>query len=311
MFKRIFFEGGKIIMEKNEGIVDGISEVIGSGIGAGIGLLMAGPVGAIGGAIVSPVITNMIKWCIRESKEKHYSSREEKNIGKVISYANAECVDDNKSEADAFDEDWFARFINITKDIRSENLQIIWGKILAKEINKHGSVSLRTLDVLKNISSEEAGVFQSLLPFVITIGDDVSVLPANKEIQKKYNIFDGNYILMDSCGLMQMISHTSITEMIKAEETRRRIRTKERLLSVINPSDSEKKFNINDIYLLTRSGKELFDILFSEPDNDFFEDWVRQLANVNKSSCLRFEIHQRTSNKNGLYYTPEPIVVLE
>lgn len=116
---------------------------------------------------------------------------------------------------------------------------------------------------------------------------------------------------MDSCGLMQMISHTSITEMIKAEETRRRIRTKERLLSVINPSDSEKKFNINDIYLLTRSGKELFDILFSEPDNDFFEDWVRQLANVNKSSCLRFEIHQRTSNKNGLYYTPEPIVVLE
>lgn len=300
-----------MIMEENDAVVDGISEVVGSGIGAGIGLLLAGPAGAISGAVASPVVAKMVKWCIKELKEKRYSSREVKNIEKVISYANADCTDDNDSEADSFDEDWFARFISITKDIHSDNLQIIWGKILAKEIDKNGSISLRTLDVLKNISSEEAGIFQNLLPFVISIGDDVSVLPADKELQKKYEINDGYYILMDSCGLMQMISHTGITETIEGKTTKRVIKTSDRLLSIVNSSDSEKNFSIRDIYLLTRSGKELFDLLYSEPNNNFFEDWVKRLSNSNKESHLKFEIHQRNTNENGLYYTLDPIAVFE
>ena len=71
-------------MEENNRIIDYISEIAGAGVGAGIGLLVAGPVGAVGGAIASPIITNMLKWCANEAKEKRYSTREGKNIVKVL-----------------------------------------------------------------------------------------------------------------------------------------------------------------------------------------------------------------------------------
>lgn len=121
-------------MEENNRIIDYISEIAGAGVGAGIGLLVAGPVGAVGGAIASPIITNMLKWCANEAKEKRYSTREGKNIVKVLSYANSDCQYNSENSEGSFDEDWFARFINIAKDIHSDELQTIWGKILAKDL---------------------------------------------------------------------------------------------------------------------------------------------------------------------------------
>lgn len=297
-------------MEENNRIIDYISEIAGAGVGAGIGLLVAGPVGAVGGAIASPIITNMLKWCANEAKEKRYSTREGKNIVKVLSYANSDCQYNSENSEGSFDEDWFARFINIAKDIHSDELQTIWGKILAKEVIRPHSVSLRTLDVLKNISGEEARFFQQLMPYIISIGDDLRVLPANKAIQKKYNILDGCYIVLDACGLIKMLSFTELPLSIGAGETLRIVRTSERLLSMKNLLDNEVTLKISNIYLLTQSGKELFDLLYSEPNNEYFEDWASQLFDTN-NKALRFEIHKRDETKDGAVYLSDPITVFE
>lgn len=297
-------------MEENNRIIDYISEIAGAGVGAGIGLLVAGPVGAVGGAIASPIITNMLKWCANEAKEKRYSTREGKNIVKVLSYANSDCQYNSENSEGSFDEDWFARFINIAKDIHSDELQTIWGKILAKEVIHPHSVSLRTLDVLKNISGEEARFFQQLMPYIISIGDDLRVLPANKAIQKKCNILDGYYIVLDACGLIKMLSFTELPLSIGAGETLRIVRTSERLLSMKNLLDNEVTLKISNIYLLTQSGKELFDLLYSEPNNEYFEDWASQLFDTN-NKALRFEIHKRDETKDGAVYLSDPITVFE
>lgn len=58
------------------------------------------------------------------------------------------------------DEDWVNRFFDIAKDISNEEMQLIWGHILAGEIKQPKSFSVRTLDILKNLSKQEAHLFK-------------------------------------------------------------------------------------------------------------------------------------------------------
>ncbi|MHB1116271.1 DUF2806 domain-containing protein [Sideroxydans sp.] len=49
----------------------------------------------------------------------------------------------------------------------------LWGRILAGEIKKPGSFSLRTLDVLRNLSKKEAESFVKLGNYILRAGDKV------------------------------------------------------------------------------------------------------------------------------------------
>lgn len=51
------------------------------------------------------------------------------------------------------------RWRNDAKQISHEDLQIIWGGILSAQINTPNSVSLRTLDIVRNLTRQEAGLF--------------------------------------------------------------------------------------------------------------------------------------------------------
>ena len=47
------------------------------------------------------------------------------------------------------DPDWTARFFDYAQDISSEDMQRIWAKILAGEVESPGRTSLRTLDTFE------------------------------------------------------------------------------------------------------------------------------------------------------------------
>ncbi|GGZ77178.1 hypothetical protein GCM10007161_05410 [Ignatzschineria indica] len=61
-------------------------------------------------------------------------------------------------------------FVNKWRDeaklLADEDLQHIWGRILAEEVNSPNTVSLRTLDVIKNISPEEAKFISHISNYV-------------------------------------------------------------------------------------------------------------------------------------------------
>lgn len=58
------------------------------------------------------------------------------------------------------DDDWRARFFNKAQDVGNEEMQRIWGQILASEVAKPGTISYRTLDIVANLSKEEAKLFE-------------------------------------------------------------------------------------------------------------------------------------------------------
>ena len=85
----------------------------------------------------------------------------------------------NPPGADAtseIEDDWLNLFVRLAEDKSSEELQLLFGRILSGEIKRPGSFSLRTLLFMSTISKQEAESLTSLLAFAI----DGMVIPFQK-----------------------------------------------------------------------------------------------------------------------------------
>ena len=65
------------------------------------------------------------------------------------------------------DWEWRSKFFDYAKHVSREDMQEILARILAEEVSKPGSISLRTLDLLGNLSKEEANSFVRVSRFAI------------------------------------------------------------------------------------------------------------------------------------------------
>ena len=68
--------------------------------------------------------------------------------------------------------DWTARFFNDVQDVSSEDMQSLWAKILAGEIERPGSTSIRTLGILKNLDQSTAHLFRKFCSACIFLSPD-------------------------------------------------------------------------------------------------------------------------------------------
>lgn len=88
----------------------------------------------------------------------------------------------------------FNRWRHEAQFISEKELQQLWGNILAEEIIRPGSISLRTLDVLKNVSMAEAEIFSELCDYVIDDQYFLSVWKFDNKFDGKKKEYDINNI---------------------------------------------------------------------------------------------------------------------
>lgn len=74
----------------------------------------------------------------------------EKSFGQLPSDVSGDPVDD----------DWVRRFFNYAEDVGDDQMQLLWARILAGEVSNPGSFSLRTLNVVRNLTKKEAEFFR-------------------------------------------------------------------------------------------------------------------------------------------------------
>jgi Protein of unknown function (DUF2806) len=95
--------------------------------------------------------------------------RREVNVAKAITYAESELKDDSqKPPKRNIDSDWLYRWRDYAGTVSSEELQSIWGRLLAGELKSPGSYSYRTLDFVRNLTTDEAKKIEQVSRFVIT-----------------------------------------------------------------------------------------------------------------------------------------------
>lgn len=228
------------------------------------------------------------------------SIREQENLEKVFEVTANEIKQITDSSTETVDDDWVVRFKNIAKDISSEEMQYIWGKILASEVEKPGSFSMRTLEIIRNLSKSEAAIFQKIIPFVIQLSNDYFVI-SDEAITKKYGINYTDIMVLDECNLVEL-SEVSCNPMMK-KGTIRNLITDSRLAIITGTSETPVKVSFS-VYKLTNAGKELYQILSHSPNNDYFMDVSEHIFKANVSK-IGVTVHEVVENKpeNTLYKT--------
>lgn len=96
---------------------------------------------------------------------KYQEEQRQTNLEAIIDAAAAATPESVSSEP--VDETWANRFFSAAADVSHEQMQAVWGKILAAEVASPGSYSLRALETLRNMSTSEAQRFQHLCTLLL------------------------------------------------------------------------------------------------------------------------------------------------
>lgn len=89
--------------------------------------------------------------------------RRDVNVSKALLIAAEELENDESPAPEkAVDGDWIRRWRDIVGEVSSDELQSIWARLLAGEVKSPGAHSLHTLEVLRNISSDDAQMIAKL-----------------------------------------------------------------------------------------------------------------------------------------------------
>ena len=104
----------------------------------------------------------------RSDKRLEYQSRKEQaNIESVTTTAAIELAKEESVAPEPPNDDWVTRFFKYAQDVSSGQMQDLWGRILAGEIRRPGTYSLRTLDFVRNMTKAEAELLQHVGKFAI------------------------------------------------------------------------------------------------------------------------------------------------
>ena len=195
--------------------------------------------------------------------------RKQTNIESVLSNSYIELENEPPVTDDPIDQDWLIRFFNSVEDISNEQMQCLWGKILAGEIKQPNSFSMRTLNILKNLTQREAELFTHLSPYIFTCpgNNQKSIVDyfipfldslGDNELSK-YQIPFPDILTLSEAGIITHNTNIFISMHLESKETDWIIGSQGRLECY---NGSESPINLNhDAYVLTESGKELFSII--------------------------------------------------
>lgn len=196
--------------------------------------------------------------------------RQENNINNVLKVASEELSPDKDVSDEPIDDDWIIRFFSIVRDISNEEMQYVWGKILAGEIKKPSSFSLRTLETLRNISTEEAELFQKIGAYFIE-NEHGKYLPSNEYFLSRYGINTSDIIRLEECGL---VNATPIyeTHYISKKERYEYFKCSSYIIKIHDKTAYNK--NVKDkyafgLYQLTKAGLEISTLFEQKNDMSY------------------------------------------
>ena len=208
------------------------------------------------------------------------------------------------------DPDWTARFFNDIQDVSSREMQPLWAKVLAGEVERPGSTSIRTLSILRALDQAAAGLFRTLCSACVSLrpgGNEfwdarVPSLGGNvgENALEKYGLGYGSLSVLTEHGLI-ISSYTSwhdikvciaSCEPVPAGWVHIPFSFQGRhwVLVPTTQRDKDQEFKLSGV-ALTQSGQELSRIVNLEPMKEyaqalmkFFQTKNLQMIEVDSST---------------------------
>lgn len=187
---------------------------------------------------------------------------------KSIKYLDAQVSDK------PVDKDWQTRFFTKIQDVSNENIQELWAKILAGEVSSPGKISLRTLDVVSNLSKKEAELFQ-IACSIATQNSRIWKLHGKKRLED-YGLSYPNLMMLRDARLVH--DNDNIAQLLKVvPDFNISIHyignDLYQIKNLKNPS--QKEFRFNQISF-TNAGREICELIEVELNKDFIENVLEE-----------------------------------
>lgn len=216
----------------------------------------------------------LIKSLGKTATNHFFDFNRDKNLSNILDKSQKELGEDDRIKP--IDPTWFLNFSNMASNMSDETVQELWSNILSKEIKVPGSFSLRTLDAVKNISTEEAVIFEKVACFCI---DDTSILISKESID--LSEFDIKYIelvKLQEAGLLSTKIINYRIEYVNNFEMKYISKIlKFNRIGVNN--NSEKLLKEFRVINLTKIGQELFKLLRLNIDQRYLKNILELNSN--------------------------------
>lgn len=227
--------------------------------------------------------------------------RKQNNIDNISEIAAQEISQEEIVSEQPVDQDWATRFFDIAENISDEEMQMLWGKILAGEVKNPNSYSLRTLELLKNLSRKEAETFSRIANFVISSHNSPFIFKGkNENILEKYNITFEDRLLMIEVGLIQAETNISRTMKNIPTDSELFFKSGNIIIQSLKPANSPE-YKIN-ILRFTKIGEELLNLISQTPNKEYIKDFCIELDNAKIETKYAYILNEN----NGQFSVTQP-----
>ena len=209
----------------------------------------------------------------------------------------AECLSTKEKISEKpVDPDWSTRFISIAQDIKNEDMKMMWAKILADEVAHPDTYSLRTLELMKNLTKLDANLITKVFHLVFTYNTE-PFLYRNNNILSNHGVSYDDIQYLVELGILNAGNLTIF-------ECRSDFNICYKKYIAISKNN---KNNI-DIYTLTKVGKEIYNIVDVCPDIEYFKECMNN-HKAKGITDLNISIHEiSVISENGeISYYNNPI----
>lgn len=220
----------------------------------------------------------------RMSYTEYYKASNFLNIAEKADAMYAE-MKHNGDMQNQYNFDWYMRFYEIVGNISDENVQDMWAKIMAGEINRPNSYSLKTIDILKNIGKQEAELFADVLACSVSTGDKV-FLPNYEGYLENCGITYSQIMRLSEMGLIYNDLGIVLGNTV---QERMHFINGNKLMTLKAKKENVAKIEIKQ-FPLTESGKEVATLVQSVLSDDKFIEFAKEVKKEN--SNVEVQVHE-------------------
>lgn len=224
------------------------------------------------------------------------------NLVNIASKFRKKCEENNFNPKEVAPK-FLSHFFESASQEDDESIQNIWANLLYSESKENGSVSLKTIQVLKFMTREDAKILNNLFQFIIKQSLDSGIIYRDNEYMSQFDIRYIDLLRMEDLGLISLDPFLTVTKKVTNEKvTNEKVAfwTDDYIIHLTNNNSSEELSIDIPIYLLTKSG---FDIYKQEnhPGNlDSLQYVVNQLKTMNMD--INISLHELMElNHDGSY----------
>jgi len=206
--------------------------------------------------------------------------REEINVAKAINYANGRLIEDSSDlPREEINQDWLNTWRDNASKVSDQEVQSLWGNVLAQEFLEPGRYSLRLLEFLRTMSKSDALLIEKIAPFISKQGliygrqETGNILKKENGLLNSFNISENEIDFLEEIGLVSGVSTLGkiITPSNINEEKGSFLSGihvgKDRVILMSN-EDKDKSFSYC-FFDITKIGREIFSLVETEINFDY------------------------------------------